>query len=162
MAAQLHIVSTHTPAAKLAEQAATPAERVFAHWTFMLGKNPKRTALGPVRRRVIERALALYDEETLLLAIEGGAASRWHAGENDRGRAFDDIELWLRDEAHIERFATDGEALRERAARDALREQREAAQARSAPAGQPASDPAAVALAKERLRDLAARMRRGR
>jgi len=95
-------------------QQQTPVERVFAHWVFMLGKNAARTALGPTRRKVIERALALYAEDDVLAAIEGCAASQWHAGENDRGRAFDDLELILRDEAHVERFAESGHALRER------------------------------------------------
>lgn len=103
-----------------AQQAKAPAVRVFEHWVFMLGKNPKRCALGPKRRKVIEAALALYDEETLRLAIDGCAASEWHAGSNDRGTAYDDIELILRDEAHIERFAQAGERLRERSLRKVL------------------------------------------
>ena len=45
----------------------TATERVFDHWVYMLGKNPRRCALGPARRKVIDRALGLYDEETLLL-----------------------------------------------------------------------------------------------
>lgn len=131
-----------------AQDAQTPLERVFAHWVFMLGK--RRAALGPSRRKVIEKALALYDEETLLLAIEGNAASAWHAGENDRGRAFDDLELILRDEAHVERFAADGEALRER-----VRRRAEAAEkvVPIAPA-----DPAAIAAQRAALREAAARL----
>lgn len=128
----------------------TPVERVFDHWVFMLGKHPRRTALGPTRRRSIERALALYDEETLLLAIEGCASSAWHAGDNDRGRAFDDLELILRDEAHIERFAELGQKLRDR-----LRDRD--AQARAVvPIATP--DAAAVAEQRERLRQAAARL----
>lgn len=123
----------------------TPTARIFAHWVFMLGK--RRAALGPGRRKAIERMLALYDEETLQLAIEGCAASAWHAGQNDRGRAFDDLELILRDEAHVERFAAEGEALRERAERDV---------ARALQAGRDAErvveiDPAAGHAARERL-----------
>lgn len=128
----------------------TVVERIFDHWVYMLGKNARRTALGPTRRRAIERALELYDEETLLLAIEGCAASAWHAGENDRRRPFDDLELILRDEAHVERFADWGQRLRDRlAARD------EAAQ-KVAPIVEP--DAAAVAAQRERLREAAARI----
>lgn len=135
----------------------TPVERVFDHWVFMLGK--RRAALGPARRKAIERALALYDEETLQLAIEGCAASAWHAGQNDRGRAFDDLELILRDEAHVERFAADGEALRERAERELARQ----AQASKEAERVVEIDPAAGQAARERLRavrfEVAQRMR---
>lgn len=113
---QLRLVSEETGA-----QAQTATERVFAHWVFMLGKNPRRCVLGPVRRKAIDRALSLYDEETLLLAVEGCAASAWHAGDNDRDQPFNDIELILRDEKHIERFADEGERVRrlaQRAARE--------------------------------------------
>lgn len=125
-------------------------ERVFAHWVFMLGKNPKRCALGPDRRKVISRALALYDEDAVLLAIEGCAASAWHRGENDRGGEYTDLTLILRDEAHIERFADEGEALRTRLDQE---------QTRQAPAANEAVaawvDPAVVAEQKRKLRDLA-------
>lgn len=141
------------------ETARTAAERVFDHWVFMLGK--RRAVLGPTRRRSIERALTLYDEESLLLAIEGCAASAWHAGQNDRGRAFDDLELILRDEAHIERFAADGEALRERAERE-LESQRKAVRDAAVVVE---IDPVAGAAARVRLQELrfalAQRMRKG-
>ena len=127
----------------------------------MLGKNAARTALGPARRRVIDRALGLYDEDTLLLAIEGCAASAWHAGQNDRGRAFNDIELILRDESHVERFAADGEALRERAERELQRRQRADREAEQRVVVE--IDPQAGEAARERLHklryELARRMR---
>ena len=128
----------------------TAVERVFEHWVFMLGKHPQRTALGPKRKRAIEGALALYDEEVLLLAIEGCAASAWHAGENDRGRPFDDLELILRDEPHVERFAEAGQRLRDRLRE---REARERAVAPIAP-----QDPEAIAAARQLVREAAARM----
>lgn len=131
----------------------TATERVFDHWVYMLGKNPRRCALGPTRRKVIDRALGLYDEETLLLAIEGCAASAWHAGANDREREFNDIELILRDEAHIERFAADGEALRERLKR------RLEKQAEVVPIQAP--DPEREAVFREKVRAMAQAARRG-
>lgn len=147
---RLHIATQHPIAppdtgARQTAAASTAVDRVFGHWVFMLRK--RRAALGPARRRVIERAIALYDEETLLLAIDGCASSAWHAGENPHARAYDDIELILRDEAHIERFAADGEALRERAEREIER---------AAQAGRDAErvveiDPAAGHAARERL-----------
>jgi hypothetical protein len=127
-------------------------DQVFEHWVFMLGKNPRRCALGPERRKVINRALGLYDLETLLLAVEGCSASEFHNGGNDDGRTYTDLELILRDERHIERFAEMGEALRERAAQ--LRAQQR--QADTVPSIAPAVDPAAVAAQREALRKLAA------
>ena len=140
------------------EQAAPAPDnvrRLFDHWVFMLGKNPKRVALGPERRKVINRALQLYEVEVLEMAIEGCAASEWHAGENDRGTTYQDIELILRNEAHIERFAALGEQLRIKLANDAARQRAQA----SAPV--PQVDAAAAAEQRQRLRDLAARLRRG-
>ncbi len=87
--------------------------RVFKHWVFMLDRSPQRTALGPKRIALIERALTLYPEETLLMAVDGCAASAWHAGANHRGECYQDIELILRDEIHIERFSDAGARLRE-------------------------------------------------
>lgn len=147
----MRLVGEQTGAAEHHADGADAARRVFEHWVFMLGKDPRRCALGPTRLKAIRRALGIYDVETLELAIEGCAASRWHAGENDRERAFNDIELILRDEAHVERFAEDGERLRERARRMADR----------APvvAAQPAATAEETAALRERLRNLAARMR---
>lgn len=147
---QQKVVQLRTPSDAPAVAERTPIERVFDHWVFMLGKNARRTALGPARRRAIERALALYDEEALLLAIEGCAASAWHAGENDRGRAFDDLELILRDEAHVERFADAGQRLRERMA------ERAAASRVVADSAPPDAD--AVAAQRALLREAAARL----
>ena len=108
---QLRLV-TDEQGARASAQNAGPSERVFAHWVFMMGKNPLRTRLDMQRRAVLAKALALYDEATLTLAIDGCAGSAWHAGENDRGRPFNDIELILRDARHIEDFAERGELLR--------------------------------------------------
>lgn len=135
--------------------ARTAVERVFGHWVFMLGKSVARTALGPLRRRAIERALELYDEDVLLLAIEGCAASAWHAGDNDRRRAFDDLSLILRDEEHVERFAEMGQRLRDR-----VRERD--AQARTVLPIAAHQDAAAIEAGRERLRDVAAQVARRR
>jgi len=144
----------------VADEQSAPAQddvrRLFDHWVFMLGKNPKRVALGPERRKVINRALQLYDVDVLEMAIEGCAASEWHAGENDRGTVYQDIELILRNEANVERFATLGERLRTRVANDAARMRAQA----SAPMPSE-QDAKAVEEHRTRMRDLAAKMRRG-
>lgn len=128
-------------------------QRIFAHWVFMLGKNPRRTALGPDRRRLIRKWLAMYEEETLLLAIEGCAASAFHAGDNDRGTVYNDLELILRSHANIERFAEAGERLRQRLERArAQREQHAAEQA-----AQPERSEQEAAAWREQLRAFADR-----
>lgn len=143
----LRVVASHESA-----QARTAAESVFDHWVYMLRKDRNRCALGPSRKKIIEKALGLYPLDTLLLSIDGCAASAWHGGDNDRNQAYNDITLILRDEEHIERFAEWGYALRERAAGEA--------RSQAAPASiEPPSDPTAIAAARERTRDLAFRLR---
>jgi hypothetical protein len=131
----------------------SPVEAVFTHWVFMFGHNRNRCALGPTRRRIIERALELYGVDTLLLAIEGCASSAWHAGDNDRNRTYQDLQLILRDEEHVERFAAMGDALR---SRDAAASRPSADVVPIAP-----SDPQAEGEARERLRAMAERLRGG-
>jgi len=149
-----------TPAQAAAAQAVdaeSAVQRVFDHWVWMMGKSPKRVAMGPQRRRAIQRMLDLYPEDTLMLAIEGCAASPFHRGDNDRGRPFNDIELILRDEPHVERFADEGQRLRDRAEAMAQQEMRRALAnaGRAAPSTQPAEQHERAAMAA-RLRDLAA------
>jgi hypothetical protein len=83
-----------------------PVERVFEHWRSEYGH--QRSTLDPKRRRVIQAALKLHDEATLRQSISGYRNSPHHMGENERRTVYDDIELFLRDAAHIEnglRFA---------------------------------------------------------
>jgi hypothetical protein len=83
-------------------------EEVFNHWVATF----RSTGRGPVpvlsdkRKSKIGKAIKDYDVKTCLEAISGCALSDWHMGENPRGKKYDDIELILRDSAHIERFAT--------------------------------------------------------
>lgn len=134
--------------------------RVFEHWVDMLDKNPKRCALGPTRRKVIARALELYDEEVVLLAIEGCATDPWHLGDNDHGTEYTDLEMILRDEAHIERFAQRGEDARERADREHAGQEQAArvAAAHAAGGGEAAPTAEQAQAARDRLRDLQRRI----
>ncbi len=143
-----------------AAEALSPEQRVFDHWVWMMGKAPRRTVLGPERRKVLRRALELYDVETLMLAIEGCAGSAWHAGDNDRGTAYNDLELILRNERNVERFADMGEHLRAKALRQAQREREAQAQASAQPVPELGAEAAGEDAAKwrERLRALAASM----
>ncbi len=136
---------------------ATPQDatrRIFDHWLYMLGRNPRRCKLGPTRRAVINAALTVYDEETLLLTMEGIAADPLEGKPESMRSAMRELEWLLASEARIERWADKGEALRADALRlDALQRTR---------ADEPppqAADPAAAAAARDRVRALAASLR---
>ena len=164
--AQLSLVDGSTTAptpparARVAlSNASAAVVRVYEHWVDMLGKNPRRCALGPTRRKVIARALELYDEDTILLAVEGCATDPWHLGDNDRGTEYTDLEMILRDEAHIERFAAKGEAVRERAEREHARQQQAAhTAALHKPGDGPVVTAEEAAAQRDRLRDLQRRI----
>jgi hypothetical protein len=129
-----------------------PTRRIFEHWLFMLGKSPRRCKLGPTRRAAINSMLVLYEEEQLLLAIDGCAADPWCAGDNPQRRECSDIEWILRNESSVERFSEAGERLRIRADRQA--------EAMAVPPREDvvAQDPTAKAAALQRLRGMAARI----
>lgn len=131
-------------------------ERIFAHWVFMLGKHPVRTKLTPDRRRLIRQWVEVYDEDSLLLAVEGCAGSEWHAGANDRHTAFNDLELILRSARHIERFAEMGENLRRQAQCEEARERARLLQQQDAAVGAATSE--ALDDQRRRLKALADRM----
>ena len=75
---------------------------VFDHWRIRM--NHPDAKLDDKRNRVIKNALSRYSVENVIEAIDGCARSKWHMGENDRGRVYDDIGLILRDAAHIDGF----------------------------------------------------------
>lgn len=83
-------------------------EEVFNHWvaTFRSGGRGPTPVLSDKRKSKIAKAIKDYGLKTCMEAISGCALSDWHMGENPRGKKYDDIELILRDSAHIERFAT--------------------------------------------------------
>jgi len=60
--------------------------------------------LTPARRQLIVRRLQDWPLPDLLDAVRGWQHSPHNRGENDRGQPFCDLELLLRDAAHIERF----------------------------------------------------------
>lgn len=83
---------------------------VFSTWVEATGKNGN-TQLSDDRRKLIRSALTGgpkhgegYPVEDLLDAVRGWRWSKHHRGENERGRAFNDLELLLRDCAKIEFF----------------------------------------------------------
>lgn len=79
------------------------AAAVFDKWIEATGRSG-RTRLDHKRRRLITNALAAYPLEDVLDAVQGWRNSPHHRGDNDRGTTYNDLELLLRDAAHIERF----------------------------------------------------------
>lgn len=81
--------------------------RVFAAWqtarTELTG-HPSAVVLTDSRRRLITRRLKEWPEQDLIDATQGWLRSPHHRGENDRQTVYGDLELVLRDAAHIERF----------------------------------------------------------
>lgn len=74
--------------------------KVFDHWRDV--HNHPHAKLDDKRRRTIRKALENYTEADLCQAIAGYRNSPHHMGDNDRATVFDDIELILRDSAHID------------------------------------------------------------
>ncbi|SPA17218.1 hypothetical protein [Cupriavidus taiwanensis] len=78
-------------------------DAVFEHWRQAM--HSPRSRLDDRRRKVIRNALTLgYSVRQLCDAIDGCASSAWHMGRNDRGVAFNGIDLILRDAEHVDRF----------------------------------------------------------
>lgn len=63
---------------------------------------PARAKLTAPRHALIARRLREYTVDELVRAVRGYGRSEWHKGDNDRGRPYVALELWLRDAAHVE------------------------------------------------------------
>lgn len=77
--------------------------QVFNTWIESTGRT-NRTVLDGKRRRLIRRALDSFPVEDLVDAVQGWHHSPHHRGENDKATTYNDLELLLRDSAHIENF----------------------------------------------------------
>lgn len=74
--------------------------RVWSVYAETVGST--RVRLTAPRAALIKRRLRDYTVEELERSIRGYGRSPFHRGENDRGRPYQAIELWLRDAAHVE------------------------------------------------------------
>lgn len=83
--------------------AAADVDVVFAAWIEATGRTGQ-TVLTAKRRRVIVAALKVYPLDDVLDAVRGWRRSPFHTGQNDNRRAYNDLELLLRDAEHIEKF----------------------------------------------------------
>jgi len=78
-------------------------EAVFEHWMEVM-ESP-RSKLDSKRREAIQARLRDgYSLSDLCDAINGCRASRFHMGENDRHRRYNDIALICRDAEHLDSF----------------------------------------------------------
>jgi hypothetical protein len=102
---------------------------VFNHWKTVMRKD--RAKCPDKRKAIIVRALQSYSVEDCKAAIDGCAKTSFNMGDNDRHQPYNDIELILRDAAHIDRFM-------------------EAASGKAVPKSVPAADFRAVERAAER------------
>ncbi|WP_321853874.1 DUF1376 domain-containing protein [Paraburkholderia tropica] len=78
-------------------------EGVFGYWKRVTGHS--KAQLGDKRIKVIRAALKWgYSPHDLCRAIQGCTLTPHNQGVNNRSQKYDDIELILRDEGHIDRF----------------------------------------------------------
>lgn len=76
---------------------------VFGFWQSVL--NHPQARLTIERRRAIQGRLKEgYSVDDLKRAVSGCKASRYHMGENDHGKVYDDIELICRNGSKVEQF----------------------------------------------------------
>lgn len=78
-------------------------QQVFDAWIEATGRTGA-TVFSDKRRRLIRNALKLYSTADVLDAVQGWRKSSHHCGENPSGTVYNDLELLLRDAAHIEKF----------------------------------------------------------
>jgi hypothetical protein len=89
---------------KQKEEVVDDVRAVFNAWVGATGKRLSRTRLDDKRRRIIKQALKAHPVEDVLDAVVGWRHDPFYCGENDRGRAFNDLGMLLRDADHVERF----------------------------------------------------------
>lgn len=78
---------------------------VYEHWIAVMRPGKKRVpALDEKRRLKVASAIADYGVEDCKKAIDGCARSDFHMGRNKQKKRYDDLELILRDQDHVERF----------------------------------------------------------
>jgi hypothetical protein len=75
---------------------------VFLAWQLATGK--QRTKLDLKRKRLIAAALKLYELDDVCDAVRGWRHDAFYRGENDRGKAYTELSVLLRDADHIEYF----------------------------------------------------------
>jgi hypothetical protein len=76
---------------------------VFNRWVEIWGKKLPATKFTPKRKRVVRDRLKRYPLADLVDAVEGAHLSPHHLGRNDSGEVYDELELHLRSDEHLEK-----------------------------------------------------------
>lgn len=101
---QLVLVTEVEPATRK-EAVHQVALRVYQAWIAATGRNPRRTQLTKTRENAVRKRLNEgFTEQDLIEAVKGIGLSRWNNGHNDGGKFWNDMELALRDDEHVERY----------------------------------------------------------
>lgn len=79
-----------------------PDNLIFLRWQESTGRS--KVVFDSKRRGVVRAALKCYPVEDLIDAVRGWRHDPHNRGENERRTVYNDLELLLRDSAHIERF----------------------------------------------------------
>ncbi len=82
----------------------SPVKLVFDEWVAATNRDPSKTKLTEDRRHRIRLALASHGQADCVAAVRNIGRDAWAAGENDRGRRFDDIKHALGNAERIERW----------------------------------------------------------
>lgn len=82
----------------------TDVEKVEAVVAHYVTRRPRSRPGEKERARVRARLKDGYSVEELVDAIDGCFLSRWYQGENERGRAFNSLELICRDSSKVDQF----------------------------------------------------------
>ena len=78
---------------------------IFDYWLKVMNKNPKRAILNDKRKKAIKARLKEgYTIEGIMEAIDGCRLDPFSMGQNNRGKAYNDIELICRDGSKLEHF----------------------------------------------------------
>jgi hypothetical protein len=76
-------------------------EQVWSHYATY---HPHARLDAKRRKCITDRLAERYGVEELCAAIDGCHNDPWYQGDNDRGTAFCELTLILRDAAHVEKF----------------------------------------------------------
>ena len=83
-----------------------PAREVFDYWVKVMGKSAQTKFPSTSKRyiNVTKRLKEGFSVEQLCQAVDGCKATPSNMGDNDRGEAYNDLELICRTVEHVERF----------------------------------------------------------
>ena len=81
-----------------------PSGLIFDHWSFVMDKN-KTTKFTAQRKKAIESRLKNgYSVNDIFLAITNCAKSKFHMGDNNDGKLYNDLTLICRNDTKLESF----------------------------------------------------------